>query len=269
MEELLRAHALSLGYGSTEIIHAVDVCIHRAEIAAIIGPNGSGKSTLLKALARLLKPHSGTIEFLGTDIWRKSERDIAQKIAFLPQSAEPPGDITVLDLVRMGRLPHRKFWDMFSKEDEEICREALARTGMESFAMRPIRALSGGERQRARLAMALAQQPEALLLDEPTTYLDIRHQLALMELVENLHETLGLTVIMVLHDLNQAVRYGERLIAVRAGKIIADGSPNDVFTRELVRDLYGVESRVSDVEIAGRHTKLCLPERVARKAQEH
>ena len=269
MEELLRAHALSLGYGSTEIIHAVDVCIHRAEIAAIIGPNGSGKSTLLKALARLLKPHSGTIEFLGTDIWRKSERDIAQKIAFLPQSAEPPGDITVLDLVRMGRLPHRKFWDMFSKEDEEICREALARTGMESLAMRPIRALSGGERQRARLAMALAQQPEALLLDEPTTYLDIRHQLALMELVENLHETLGLTVIMVLHDLNQAVRYGERLIAVRAGKIIADGSPNDVFTRELVRDLYGVESRVSDVEIAGRHTKLCLPERVARKAQEH
>ena len=143
------------------------------------------------------------------------------------------------------------------------------RTGMESLSMRPIRALSGGERQRARLAMALAQQPEALLLDEPTTYLDIRHQLALMELVENLHDTLGLTVIMVLHDLNQAVRYGGRLIAVRAGEIIADGSPNVVFTHELVRDLYGVESRVSDIEIAGRRTKLCLPERVARTAHEH
>ena len=130
--------------------------------------------------------------------------------------------------------------------------------------MRPIRALSGGERQRARLAMALAQQPEALLLDEPTTYLDIRHQLALMELVEELHDALGLTVVMVLHDLNQAARSAQRLIAVCAGEILADGAPNAVFTRELVRGLYGVESRVSDIEIAGRQTKLCLPERVAK-----
>lgn len=267
MEEILRARALTLGYGRTEIIHAVDVSIHRSEIAAIIGPNGSGKSTLLKALARLLPPRSGTVEFLGTDIWSRTEREIAQKIAFLPQSAEPPGDITVLELVRMGRLPHRRFWDSFSKVDGEICQDALVRTGMESFAMRPLRSLSGGERQRARLAMALAQQPEALLLDEPTTYLDIRHQLALMELVENLHDTLGLTVVMVLHDLNQAVRHGGRLIALRAGEILADGAPNEVFTRELVCDLYGVESRVSDIKLAGRRTKLCLPERVARTAQ--
>ena len=132
--------------------------------------------------------------------------------------------------------------------------------------MRPIRALSGGERQRARLAMALAQQPEILLLDEPTTYLDIRHQLALMELVEGLHDALGLTVVMVLHDLNQAVRHARRIIAVRAGELLADGPPNEVFTRALVRDLYGVESRVSDIEIAGRRTKLCLPERVAETA---
>lgn len=264
MEELLRTHDLSVSYGSTEIIHAVDISIRRAEIAAIIGPNGSGKSTLLKALARLLKPRSGVVEFLGTDIWSRTEREIAQRIAFLPQSADPPGDITVLELVRMGRLPHRKFWDTFSKEDGDICREALMRTGMESFAMRPIRALSGGERQRARLAMALAQQPEALLLDEPTTYLDIRHQLALMELVEELHDALGLTVVMVLHDLNQAVRSAQRLIAVCAGEILADGAPNAVFTRELVRGLYGVESRVSDIDIAGRQTKLCLPERVAK-----
>ena len=166
----------------------------------------------------------------------------------------------------MGRLPHRSFWDTFSKEDRDICCEALSRTGMEAFAMRPIRALSGGERQRARLAMALAQQPEALLLDEPTTYLDIRHQLALMELVEQLHDMLGLTVVMVLHDLNQAVRYAQRLVAVRAGEILADGAPSAVFTRELVRDLYDVESRVSDIEIAGRCTKLCLPERVAKEA---
>ena len=121
MEELLRAHDLSVGYGRAEIIHSVNVSIRRAEISAIIGPNGSGKSTLLKALARLLKPRSGSVEFLGADIWSKTEREIAQKIAFLPQSADPPGDITVLELVRMGRLPHRSFWDTFSKEDRDIC----------------------------------------------------------------------------------------------------------------------------------------------------
>lgn len=264
MAEILKACGLSLGYGKAEIVHEVTASIHRAEIAAIIGPNGSGKSTLLKALARLLEPRAGRVEFMGEDLWQKTEREVAQKVAFLPQSAEPPGDITVMELVRMGRLPHRKFWDSFSKEDGEACREALARTGMEKFAQRPILALSGGERQRARLAMALAQQPEVLLLDEPTTYLDIRHQLALMELVEELHDALGLTVVMVLHDLNQAVRSAQRLIAVCAGEILADGSPNTVFTRELVRGLYGVESRVSDIEIAGRQTKLCLPERVAK-----
>ena len=264
MAEILKACGLSLGYGKAEIVHEVTASIHRAEIAAIIGPNGSGKSTLLKALARLLEPRAGRVEFMGEDLWQKTEREVAQKVAFLPQSAEPPGDITVMELVRMGRLPHRKFWDSFSKEDGEACREALARTGMEKFAQRPILALSGGERQRARLAMALAQQPEVLLLDEPTTYLDIRHQLALMELVEELHDALGLTVVMVLHDLNQAVRSAQRLIAVCAGEILADGSPNAVFTRELVRGLYGVESRVSDIDIAGRQTKLCLPERVAK-----
>ena len=188
MAEILKACGLSLGYGKAEIVHEVTASINRAEIAAIIGPNGSGKSTLLKALARLLEPRAGRVEFMGEDLWQKTEREVAQKVAFLPQSAEPPGDITVMELVRMGRLPHRKFWDSFSKEDGEACREALARTGMEKFAQRPILALSGGERQRARLAMALAQQPEVLLLDEPTTYLDIRHQLALMELVEKLHD---------------------------------------------------------------------------------
>ena len=266
MTEVLKAYGLSLGYGKAEIVHAVDAVIRRAEITAIIGPNGSGKSTLLKAVARLLKPSAGRVEFLGEDLWKKTERAVAQKVAFLPQSAEPPGDITVMELVRMGRLPHRKFWDSFSEADGDACRAALARTGMEKFAQRPILALSGGERQRVRLAMALAQQPEVLLLDEPTTYLDIRHQLALMELVENLHASLGLTVVMVLHDLNQAVRYSHHIIAIHEGRVLADGAPDAVFTEELVRELYGVESVVRDVTIAGRRTKLCLPERVAEKA---
>ena len=267
MAEILKACGLSLGYGKAEIVHEVTASIHRAEIAAIIGPNGSGKSTLLKALARLLEPRAGRVEFMGEDLWQKTEREVAQKVAFLPQSAEPPGDITVMELVRMGRLPHRKFWDSFSKEDGEACREALARTGMEKFSQRPILALSGGERQRARLAMALAQQPEVLLLDEPTTYLDIRHQLALMELVEKLHASLGLTVVMVLHDLNQAVRYSHHIIAIHDGQVLADGAPEAVFTEALVRELYGVESVVRDVTIAGRRTKLCLPERVAEGAK--
>ena len=266
MTAILEARGLSLGYGRTQIVHAVDLSVHRAEIAAIIGPNGSGKSTLLKALARLLPPSAGSVEFLGEDLWKKAERTVAQKIAFLPQSAEPPGDLTVMELVRMGRLPHRRFWDAFSKADGAACREALARTGMEKFAQRPLLALSGGERQRARLAMALAQEPEVLLLDEPTTYLDVRHQLALMELVENLHASLGLTVIMVLHDLNQALRYSHHLIAIHAGTVLADGVPEDVFTEDLVRDLYGVESVVSEVTIAGKRTKLCLPERVSKRA---
>lgn len=266
MSEILKIRSLSLSYGKVEIVHAVNAAIKRAEIASIIGPNGSGKSTLLKAMARLLRPSGGSIEFLGEDLFKKSERAVAQKVAFLPQSAEPPGDITVMELVRMGRLPHRKFWDSFSKADSDACRAALARTKLEKFVQRPLLALSGGERQRARLAMALAQEPEVLLLDEPTTYLDIRHQLALMELVEKLHKSLGLTVVMVLHDLNQAVRYSHHIIAFLDGKILADGAPSDVFTKELVRELYGVESVVSDVMIAGKSTKLCLPERVAERA---
>lgn len=262
---ILQAEHLTLGYGHTDIVKDASLSIARAEIAAIIGPNGSGKSTLLKALARLLAPRAGRISLAGEDLWASTERAVARRVAFLPQSAEFPPDLTVRELVRMGRLPHRGFWDSFSKADAEAAERAIAQTGMETLAARPLHALSGGERQRARLAMALAQEPEALLLDEPTTYLDIRHQLALMELVERLHEELGLTVVMVLHDVNQAVRYSQHILAIRDGRILADGAPQAVFTQALVRELYGVDALVQDVEIAGRRTRLCLPERVAEE----
>ena len=266
-EIILRTANLTLGYGAADIVKDVSLSIRRAEIAAIIGPNGSGKSTLLKALARLLPIRSGKITLGNADMWEQPTRQVAQRVAFLPQSADFPPDITVMELVRMGRLPHRGFWDGFSRKDAAASEAALRRTGLIPFARRPLRALSGGERQRVRLAMALAQEPEILLLDEPTTYLDIRHQLALMELVEHLHDTLGLTVVMVLHDLNQAVRYSHHLIALTDGRVMADGAPEEVFTRDLVRDLYGVESLVRDVELAGRRTRLCLPERVAQEKE--
>lgn len=265
---ILSAKELTLGYGKTDIVRGVTLTIHRAEIVTIIGPNGSGKSTLLKALARILPLRSGRIELEGQDIWEQPMRQVAQRIAFLPQSADLPADITVMELVRMGRLPHRGFWDGFSQTDAEASESALRQTGLLSFAGRPLTALSGGEQQRVRLAMALAQQPEILLLDEPTTYLDICHQLALMELVERLHDTLGLTVIMVLHDLNQAMRYSSHLVAIADGRVMADGVPEDVFTCDLVRNLYGVDSLVQDMELAGRRTRLCFPQCVAREKRE-
>ena len=229
MEELLRTHDLSVSYGSTEIIHAVDISIRRAEIAAIIGPNGSGKSTLLKALARLLKPRSGVVEFLGTDIWSKTEREVAQRIAFLPQSADPPGDITVLELVHMGRLPHRKFWDTFSKEDGDICREALMRTGMESFAMRPIRALSGGERQRISIARALLKNAPIILLDEATAGLDAENetkiQAGISELVRDK------TVIVIAHRM-RTVRNADHIVVLKNGTVAEQGTPDELMAQK-------------------------------------
>ncbi|SDP66429.1 ABC transporter ATP-binding protein [Selenomonas ruminantium] len=258
-EIILQAQGLRLEYGHKVVAEGLDLAIRRAEITAIIGPNGSGKSTLLKALARLLKPAAGRLEFLGQELWQLPEKQVARKIAFMPQSAMLPLDLTVAEVVRMGRLPHRSFWSSFQREDEKICAEVLALTGLRQFAQRPLGALSGGERQRVRLALALAQQPEILLLDEPTTYLDIRHQLTLMDIVAKLHQELGLTVLMVLHDLNQAARYSQRLVALQAGKIIADGPVAEVFNSSLLRNLYGVENEIRTVEVRGRLEHIFFP----------
>ena len=256
---ILRGENLRLEYGHHVVAENLHLSIRRAEITAIIGPNGSGKSTLLKALARLLPPAAGRLTFSGRDLWRLSEKQVAQKIAFMPQSAVLPPDLTVAEVVKLGRLPHRSFWSSFQPEDEAVCRDVMEMTGLTAFAQRPLGSLSGGERQRARLALALAQQPEVLLLDEPTTYLDIRHQLALMDIVKKLHQQLGLTVLMVLRDLNQAARYSQRLVALQRGHIIADGQVQEVFNSRLLRNLYGVENEIKTVEIRGRREHIFFP----------
>ncbi|SHK72207.1 iron complex transport system ATP-binding protein [Selenomonas ruminantium] len=258
-EIILQADHLRLEYGRQLVAEDLNLTVRRAEIAAIIGPNGSGKSTLLKAMARLLPPAAGRLTLLGRDLWQLPEKEAARKIAFMPQSAMLPPDLTVAEVVRMGRLPHRSFWSSFQAADEEICRQVMELTGLLSYARRPLGSLSGGERQRARLALALAQQPEILLLDEPTTYLHDIHQLELMNIVQELHQRLGLTVLMVLHDLNQAVRYSQRLVALQRGCIIADGPVADVFDSDLVRDLYGVENEIKAVEVNGHVEQVFFP----------
>ncbi len=258
-EIILQAQNLRLEYGHKLVAEDLSLAIRRAEITAIIGPNGSGKSTLLKALARLLKPAAGRLALMGQDLWQLPEKRVAQKIAFMPQSAMLPPDLTVAEVVRMGRLPHRSFWSSLQQQDVEICAEVMKLTGLNAFARRPLGALSGGERQRVRLALALAQQPEILLLDEPTTYLDIRHQLELMDIVASLHQKLGLTVLMVLHDLNQAARYSQRLVALQQGKIIADGPVAEVFNSRLLQSLYGVENEIKAVEVRGRIEHIFFP----------
>ena len=261
-ETLLTANDLRLEYGGKVVADGLNLAIHRAEITAIIGPNGSGKSTLLKALARLLRPGAGSIELQGKDLWTLSEKEVAQKIAFMPQSASIPPDLTVAEVLRMGRLPYRSFWSSWQAGDNAVCQKVMEITGLQVFSQRSMGALSGGERQRVRLALALVQEPQILLLDEPTTYLDIRHQLELMAIVTRLHEQTGLTVVMVLHDLNQAVRYSQRLVAMKEGRILADGEVTEVFSCALVRQLYGVENEIKTVQVQGELRQVFFPSAV-------
>lgn len=258
-EIMLETKGLQAGYGERMIVSNADLQVQRGDILSIIGPNGSGKSTLLKAMARLLPLKQGQVLLHGRDMHELSEKQIAKVMAVMPQSMDFPSDITVRELVSLGRLPYRGFFAEFGSKDKEAVSRVLRLTNLEAYQQRSIMALSGGERQRARLAMALAQEPELLLLDEPTTYLDIRHQLDLMLLIRKLHRELGLTVVMVLHDLNHVARFSSRVVAVQKGKIVADGSVQDVFKEKLIADLYGVENTVMELEKAGEKHLICLP----------
>lgn len=250
---------ITLKYGERVIINNLTLDISKPEIVTIIGPNGSGKSTLLKALCRLLEPAAGTVYLDSKDINKMSTEEVARTVAVMAQSAAAPSGTTVEELVCYGRLPYRKFFDGLSGEDRMAIEEAIEFTELGLLRNRLVHTLSGGERQRAWLAMALAQKPQILLLDEPTTYLDVHHQLELMELVVRLHEEMGLTVIMVLHDLNHAVRYSERLIALKQGKIMADGATGDVFVKPIIENLYDVQAVIMNVEANGINYPVCFP----------
>jgi iron complex transport system ATP-binding protein len=259
MIHMIEARSVTLGYGRKVVSSSLDLKLDKPEIISIIGPNGSGKSTLLKALSRLLPPAKGSILLDGKDIHQMQPNDVARIMAVLPQSIQAPSDITVYDLVAYGRSPYQKLFAQMKNEDKVFILEAIKATGMNTFIHRRLDTLSGGEKQRAWLAMALAQQPQILLLDEPTTYLDIYHQLELMTLVESLHKTMKIAVIMVLHDLNHAARFSNRVIAVKDGKIFADASVERVFTSNTLKELYGVETTVMTVEQGGSAHLVCFP----------
>jgi iron complex transport system ATP-binding protein len=235
----------------------LDLAIPAGKITTLVGPNGCGKSTLLRGLARLLKPRTGTVYLDGADIFKLSTKAVAKRLGILPQGPVAPEGLTVRDLVAQGRYPYQNWLQQWSKEDERLVEQALATTGMTPLADRALDTLSGGQRQRAWIAMALAQDTEILLLDEPTTFLDLAHQVEVLDLLYELNQTEGRTIVMVLHDLNQACRYADYLVAVREGQVWAEGVPAQVMTEAMVRQVFGLECRIVTDPVAG--SPMCVP----------
>ncbi|MCK2042759.1 ABC transporter ATP-binding protein [Chromohalobacter sp. TMW 2.2308] len=236
----MTTQGLSLAYGSVAVIEDLDLQLPAGQVTAIVGPNGCGKSTLLAGLSRLLKPRGGTVLLNGTDIRHQPTRQLAKRLALLPQQPHAPEALTVAELVRFGRHPHQSWLRQWSADDKACVDEALELTGLTTLAERPVDALSGGQRQRTWIAMAIAQQTATLLLDEPTSALDLGHQVEVYELIQSLAAS-GKTIVMVIHDLVSACRYADHLIAMYQGHVIAEGLPSQTVTPELVKRLYGVD----------------------------
>lgn len=253
----LSARNLTLSYGKETVIDGLNLDIPRGKITVLIGSNGCGKSTLLRSLARLMKPRGGAVLLDGRDIARLPTRQVARKLAVLPQGPVAPEGLTVLQLVRQGRYPHQSLLKQWTEEDERAVRRALEMTKLEPFAERPVDALSGGQRQRAWIAMTLAQNTETILLDEPTTFLDLSHQIEILDLLQDLNRQEGRTVVMVLHDLNLACRYADLIVAIRDGAVYAAGRPADVVTSRLIRDVFGLDCHIITDPLYG--TPLCIP----------
>lgn len=253
----LRGERLRLGYRQRTICEQLDVNIPNGSFSVIIGPNGCGKSTLLRSLSRLLKPQAGQVCLDGRDIHGYPAKTVAQQLGLLPQSAVAPDGITVTDLVARGRYPHQSLLRQWSRQDEEAVRQALAATGTDALADRLVDELSGGQRQRVWVAMALAQQTPLLLLDEPTTYLDIAHQIELLELFRRLNRDGGRTLVAVLHDINHACRYASHLIAMRDGRIVAEGAPRDIVSADLIEQVFGLRCLIMDDPVS--HTPMVIP----------
>ncbi|MGX1226533.1 iron complex transport system ATP-binding protein [Streptomyces ambofaciens] len=247
----LAARGVTVGYGARSVIDGLDVAIPPGVITTIIGPNGCGKSTLLRTLSRLLRPTGGTVVLDGEDIASLRTRDVAKKLGLLPQAPVAPEGLTVSDLVARGRHPHQSWLRQWSSDDADVVRQALAMTGVSDLADRPVDSLSGGQRQRVWISMTLAQGTDLLLLDEPTTYLDLAHAVDVLDLVDDLHES-GRTVVMVLHDLNLATRYSDNLVVMREGAILAQGHPRDVITAELLHEAFGLRAKVIDDPVGDR-----------------
>lgn len=252
MSARLVARDLTLGYGDRIIVDDLNLEIPTGVITTVIGPNGCGKSTLLRALGRLLKPKSGSVVLDGRSIGTMKTKEVARILGMLPQTPVAPEGLTVADLVSRGRHPHQSWIRQWSADDEGEVADALEMTGVSELADRPVDQLSGGQRQRAWISMALAQGTDILLLDEPTTYLDLAHSMEVLDLVDRLHEEMGRTVVMVLHDLNLAVRYSDHLIVMREGAVVASGPPKDIISAELLLQVFGLEAAVIDDPVSDR-----------------
>ncbi|QDG94767.1 ABC transporter ATP-binding protein (plasmid) [Rhizobium sp. NIBRBAC000502774] len=240
----LSLEGLSLGYGNTMIVEEMDLAIPPHAFTVLLGRNGSGKSTVLRACAGLLRPKSGTVLLDGKPLGQLGPLESARRIAILPQGPVAPEGLTVSDLVRQGRYPHRGLFARWSKADEEACEEALDLTGMTDLRKQPLENLSGGQRQRAWIAMSLAQQTDILLLDEPTTFLDLAHQSEVMSLISTLVKSRRKTVVAVLHDINQAARHADHLVMFKAGRLLAQGHPSVIMSRELVRRVFDIDPEI-------------------------
>ncbi|MEX5636668.1 ABC transporter ATP-binding protein [Parafrankia sp. FMc2] len=254
---VLATHQLRLGYGGTIVVDGVSTRIPPGRITAIVGPNGCGKSTLLRGLARLLDPVAGTVRLAGDDLSRLPARTVATELGLLPQQPTAPDGITVSDLVARGRHPHQRWFRQWNREDERAVAQALSATSITELADTPVDQLSGGQRQRVWIALALAQNPGIMLLDEPTTYLDLAHQLDILNLLADLNRRLDRTIVMVLHDLNMASRYAHHLIALRDGRIATEGEPADVVNPDLMREVFGVTATVIPDPVVG--TPMVVP----------
>lgn len=252
----LRAERVTLGYDGRAVVQDLDFEVPTGEFTAIVGPNGCGKSTLLRSLARLLRPRAGHVLLDGVDIHKVSSTTVATQVALLPQGQVIPGGVTVTDLVSRGRFAHQGLLRRWSAEDERAVRQAILDTRLEEFVDRDVDTLSGGQRQRVWLAVVLAQDTPVLLLDEPTTFLDIAHQMEVLELCRSLHRR-GRTIVAVLHELNQAARFATHVVAMRDGAIITQGSPAQVLTSEKVEEVFGWPCRIIEDPVHG--TPLVIP----------
>ena len=256
-EHRLTVEDLSLSYGDRTVIDHLDLSVPAGKVTVIVGPNACGKSTLLRSLSRLLAPRTGRVVLDGKDVHRMPARQLARTLGLLPQSPIAPEGITVADLVGRGRHPHQGMFSRWNAEDDDAVAAALDATATAELAERSVDELSGGQRQRVWIAMALAQQTDLLLLDEPTTYLDVAHQVEVLDLLTDLNAARGTTIVMVLHDLNLAARYTDHLVALSAGRLHAAGPPAHVLTEETVRAVFGLESQVVTDPTSGK--PLVLP----------
>jgi len=260
----LFAEQLQIAYGDKAIVQNLTLRIPDGKVTALIGANGSGKSTILKAMARIMKPQKGGVFLDGKSIAKMPTKEVAKQLAILPQNPVSPEGLTVAELVSYGRFPHQKGFGSLTKEDKKMMNWALQVTRMTDFADRPVEQMSGGQRQRAWIAMSLAQGTDILFLDEPTTFLDMAHQLEVLKLLERLNREEGRTIVMVVHDLNHASQYAQHIVAIKQGLVVCQGAPGEVIHAQMLRDVFGIEADIITDSRTG--APLCFPYGLAGEA---